>query len=167
MYKIIGADQKEYGPISADQLRQWISEGRVNAHTKVQAADSTEWKAMAELPEFATIVPRPAPPLPRYAPGTIVPHSPAAGTSQMAIWALVTGIMSVLCCCQILAPVSIVLGAVALSQLKHHPEQRGAGFAIAGIILGVIALLLLLTSIAVFVSNPSMLQNLQNSLPQP
>jgi len=26
MYKIIGADQKEYGPVSADQLRQWLGQ---------------------------------------------------------------------------------------------------------------------------------------------
>jgi hypothetical protein len=35
MYKIIGADGKEYGPITADQLRAWIVEGRANAQTKV------------------------------------------------------------------------------------------------------------------------------------
>ena len=28
MYKIIGADGKEYGPISAEQLRQWLNEDR-------------------------------------------------------------------------------------------------------------------------------------------
>ena len=30
MYKIIGADQREYGPVSADQVREWISQGRAN-----------------------------------------------------------------------------------------------------------------------------------------
>jgi hypothetical protein len=162
MYKIIGADQKEYGPITADQLRQWISEGRVNAQTRVQVGEAAEWKPMAELPEFAAILPRPAPPLPRPAGGGPVLDS--GGTSQMALWALITGIMSVLCCCQILAPVSIVLGAVALSQLKHHPEMRGAGYAIAGIVLGVVALLIMVTAAAVFISNPSMWQNFQNAL---
>jgi hypothetical protein len=165
MYKIIGADQKEYGPITADQLRLWISEGRVNAQTRVLAADSTEWKTMGELPEFAAIVPRPAPPLPTFAHGA--PVAPSGSTSQMAIWALITGIMSVLCCCNILAPVSIVLGAVALAQLKHHPEQRGAGFAIAGIVLGVIALLIMLTLVVIFISNPGMLPKIPDSLPQP
>jgi uncharacterized membrane protein len=63
--------------------------------------------------------------------------------------------------------VSIVLGAVALSQLKHHPELRGSGFAIAGIILGVIALLMAITTAAYLVFNPAMLQNIQNALPQP
>jgi hypothetical protein len=164
MYKIIGADQKEYGPITTDQLRQWISEGRVNAQTKVQIAEGAGWKSMAELPEFAAILPRAAPPLPKPAGGSV---SPSGGTSQMAVWALVTGIMSVLCCCQILAPVSIVLGAVALSQLKHHPERSGAGFAIAGIVLGVVALLIMVTAAVVFISNPALWQNFQNALPQP
>jgi len=27
VYKIIGADGKEYGPITAEQLRRWIAEG--------------------------------------------------------------------------------------------------------------------------------------------
>jgi len=53
MYKIIGADQKEYGPVSAEQLRQWINEGRVNAQTRVLPEGTTEWKTLAELPEFA------------------------------------------------------------------------------------------------------------------
>lgn len=164
MYKIIGADQKEYGPITGDQLRQWISEGRVNAQTRVQPAGAADWKSMAELPEFAAILPRPAPPLSPPRPGMSAP--PSGRTNQLALWAMITGIMSVLCCCQILGPVSIVLGAVALSQLKQHPEQRGTGFAITGIVLGVISLLFLVTGVVVFMSNPAMLQNLQNALQQ-
>ena len=30
MYKIKGADGKEYGPASLEQLRQWIGEGAVD-----------------------------------------------------------------------------------------------------------------------------------------
>ena len=53
MYKIIGADQKEYGPVPADQLRQWIAEGRVSGQTSVQAEGTTEWKPLSAYPEFA------------------------------------------------------------------------------------------------------------------
>src|SRR5580658_9893078 len=52
MYKIIGADGREYGPVTEEQLRQWISEGRANAGTKVQPEGTTEWKTLAEVPEF-------------------------------------------------------------------------------------------------------------------
>jgi hypothetical protein len=120
---------------------------------------------MGEMPEFVAILPRPAPPLPIHATVTPVPSS--GGNSQMAIWAMITGIMSIVCCCQILGPVSIVLGVVALSQLKQHPDLRGSGFAIAGIVLGAVALLMLIISAVYFVLNPGMLQNIQNALPQP
>jgi hypothetical protein len=53
MYKILGTDQKQYGPVTVDQLRQWINEGRANAQTLVQAEGSTEWKPLSAFPEFA------------------------------------------------------------------------------------------------------------------
>jgi len=34
MYKIIGTDQRKYGPVTADHINQWIAQGRVNALTK-------------------------------------------------------------------------------------------------------------------------------------
>lgn len=53
MYKIIGADQKEYGPVTSDQIRQWIAEGRANAQTLVQAEGGPDWKPLSAIPEFA------------------------------------------------------------------------------------------------------------------
>jgi hypothetical protein len=61
MYKIVGGDGREYGPVSIDQLRRWVAEGRADAQTRVQAEGSAEWKALSELPEFADLA-RPAPP---------------------------------------------------------------------------------------------------------
>lgn len=52
MYKIIGVDQKEYGPVTAEQLRQWISEGRVNAQTQACLEGTQEWKPLGMFPEF-------------------------------------------------------------------------------------------------------------------
>jgi hypothetical protein len=52
-YKIIGADLVEYGPVSAEQIRQWITERRVDSETKLQAEGGGEWKPLAEVPEFA------------------------------------------------------------------------------------------------------------------
>src|SRR5581483_9839201 len=72
MYKIIGADQKEYGPVSADQLRQWIAEGRVNAQTAVQAMGETTWKPLFMVPEFAASFPG-APPAPLPSMGMAAP----------------------------------------------------------------------------------------------
>ena len=66
MYKIIGGDQREYGPITAEQLRQWIAEGRANAQSKIQSEGSGEWKPLGEFAEFAAALgannPPPMPP---------------------------------------------------------------------------------------------------------
>jgi hypothetical protein len=61
-YRMIGADGKEYGPITAEQLRLWIAEGRANAQTRVRAEEALEWKNLADLPEFASALGPTAPP---------------------------------------------------------------------------------------------------------
>jgi hypothetical protein len=61
MYKIIGTDGKEYGPITADQLRQWIAEGRANSQTQVLPEGAATWTTVGQLPEFAAAAPGPAP----------------------------------------------------------------------------------------------------------
>jgi hypothetical protein len=53
MYKIIGADQKEYGPVTSDQIRQWIADARVNAQTQARAEGTEEWKPLSAFAEFA------------------------------------------------------------------------------------------------------------------
>lgn len=63
MYKIIGGDGKEYGSISAEQLRQWISEGRVNAQTQALVEGTTDWKPLSSFPEFADVLGVGQPPL--------------------------------------------------------------------------------------------------------
>ena len=45
MYKIIGADGKEYGPIEITRLRQWVADGRINPRTKVKEEGAAEWTA--------------------------------------------------------------------------------------------------------------------------
>jgi hypothetical protein len=61
MYKIIGADGKEYGPITAEQLRQWVAEGRANAQTQVLPEGAANWTTVGQLPEFAAAPPGIAP----------------------------------------------------------------------------------------------------------
>lgn len=55
MFKIIGADQKEYGPVSTAQIRQWITDGRLNANTMAQRATGGEWQPLSAFEEFADI----------------------------------------------------------------------------------------------------------------
>ena len=55
MFNIIGADGKQYGPVSGEQIRHWVREGRANGASQVQLVGTTEWKSLASLPEFADV----------------------------------------------------------------------------------------------------------------
>ena len=110
MYKIIGANQVEYGPVTAEQLRQWIAEGRVNAQTATQAVGETTWKPLSSFPEFAASFPgqavppagtAPSPQAPPAAP-VAAPLAPDAGRARAlsevsgpAIGLIITGAIGV------------------------------------------------------------------------
>jgi hypothetical protein len=53
-YKIIGADQNQYGPVSTVELQEWILQGRVNLQTLIQPEGATDWKPLSEFPELTT-----------------------------------------------------------------------------------------------------------------
>ena len=53
MYKILGIDQKEYGPVSTEQILQWIKEGRLQSSSQAQTEGTSEWKPLSSFPEFA------------------------------------------------------------------------------------------------------------------
>ncbi len=75
MYKIIGADGKEYGPISIEQLRQWATDGRINAHTLIQPEGATDWKAAVNYPD---LLPPVAPPIVQMTPISNATKPPGA-----------------------------------------------------------------------------------------
>jgi GYF domain 2 len=52
-YKIIGGDGKQYGPVTAEDLRKWIAEGRLSEKSLAQAQGETEWKQLSAFPELA------------------------------------------------------------------------------------------------------------------
>jgi hypothetical protein len=51
-YFMQGGDGKEYGPVSAEQLRQWVREGRANAQTQVRLAEGGTYQALGSVPEL-------------------------------------------------------------------------------------------------------------------
>jgi TM2 domain-containing membrane protein YozV len=53
MYRIIGKDGQQYGPVTAEQLRGWVAENRVNAQTMTQAEGASDWKPLGSFAEFA------------------------------------------------------------------------------------------------------------------
>jgi hypothetical protein len=78
MYTIIGGDGKEYGPVTAEQVRAWIAAGRANLETKVKAEGTDEWRRVADFPELA--------PPPAQAPASVVLPGRAATLDVLACY---------------------------------------------------------------------------------
>ena len=143
MFKLLGTDKKEYGPVSAEQIQAWIAQGRANARTQLQAVGSTEWKALAEFPEFAAA-------LQQSGQGAVPPagttgSQPASAppkTSRLAVTSLVLGCLGLLTC-GITSLVGLVLGIIALVRINQSKGQLGGqGLALAGTIISAAFLLL-------------------------
>lgn len=67
----------------------------------------------------------------------------------MAIASLVLGIVGlVLCCTFVPSLLAVVFGAIGMNQCKNDPTYTGRGMAIAGLILGVLAIVLAIALIA-------------------
>jgi hypothetical protein len=53
MYKILASDGNEYDSISADKIKQWIRENRVESKTPVMPEGAADWVFLGDLPEFS------------------------------------------------------------------------------------------------------------------
>jgi len=139
MYKIIGNDGKTYGPVAAEQIRAWITQGRVDARTTALAEGGSEWTFLGLLPEFARELASPPP--------VIAPLKPAAvsanGTNGFATAGFICGLISLTCCCG--CPFNIlglIFSIIALVQINGQVQkQSGWGLALAGLICSAVSLL--------------------------
>lgn len=166
MYKIIGADGKEYGPVNLEVLRRWLAEGRANGQTRILPEGATEWKTVAEVPELAQGLASAMGPAPAAAPVAI---APAPRNNSLAVAGMTLGILALtlgVCCCYGL-PFSvpgIICSSIALSQIKKDPfTQQGKSLAIAGLALCILSLLMgaLLLSLGFALSTPDMMRRIR------
>lgn len=154
MYKIKGADEKEYGPVSAEQILKWVAEGRLNGRTPVRLEGTAEWKFLSDFPEL-----RPpgfaAPPLPGTgaAPATFPTAYAGAPSQGLAIASFVLGLLSLVCLSVLGGIPAIICGHIAHARAKRLPSvYGGAGFAIAGFITGYLSLVMAVIAVTVFSS---------------
>jgi len=143
MYKILGSDGNEYGPVSVEQVKKWIAENRVEKKTPVIPDGALDWVFLESLPEFAGAFEPPAPrpsPMPSSAgaakPGdglnTIIPYKNAR-----ALAAYYLGVFSVIPPIGALLGIpALVLGVAGLRFRRRNPEAGGRVHAWIGIVLG-------------------------------
>lgn len=133
MYKIIGADQKEYGPISTDQIRQWISEGRVNVETRACAEGSTDWKPLGMFPDFASVSPGSTPS------GAPAVEKPPGAIKVFGILNIVFGALALAC-----SPFSLITLPMARRQLGYSSFM--VNWMIVSVVIGMIGGAIMLAS---------------------
>lgn len=143
MYRIIGADGREYGPVPRDVLRQWIAEGRANGDTRTHVEGAPDWKPLRAIPEFAHLFVSQSHAPPPFAPPSM---GPARKTNSNAVIGLVFAILSFtlgLCCCYGLpfSVIGLIFSLIGFSQINENPQvHEGRGIAIAGIAISALNL---------------------------
>ena len=136
MYKIIGEDQKEYGPVNADQLRQWIAEGRLTRRTRIKTEGETDWDTLGALPAFTSSFVAVPPVIPRQSTGSmlekIIPYhnGMALAAYYLAVFSLIpfVGI--------ILGIAGLIFGVLGLKVVLRNPAAGGKVHAWIGIVVG-------------------------------
>ena len=85
MFKILGSDGTEYGPVTTEQLRQWIHEGRAGGQTQVKPEGAGGWLLISTVPEFSDVFRAPPPLTGSTAPGAMPPMVRIVGTIMIAV----------------------------------------------------------------------------------
>ena len=130
MYYVMGGDNEPHGPVDADTVFQWITQGRANGQTKARNEDYNEWRPLSEFNEFASKV---SPSSPADTPQ----HSEGDATGGLIPYknkhALIGYYMSVggliMMCIPVLGLIYtisvVVIGIKGLKNAKANPHVKG------------------------------------------
>lgn len=61
MFMIIGGDGKEYGPVTVEQMKQWLAAGRANLETQAKKAGDEQWRRLGDFEELGAASAAPPP----------------------------------------------------------------------------------------------------------
>jgi hypothetical protein len=144
----VARDGKELGVYSLEEVNRQLAAGTLRPTDQAWHEGAAGWAALSTVPGVSA-APTPAPASPAAAPvspavvatpGVVVPQRK---TEQLAVLSLILGILG-LCgfCCGfflVSAIAGIVCGHLALSRIKANPELEGRNLAMAGLIIGYVA----------------------------
>ena len=158
-------DGKKYGPVSAQELRRWLAEGRLRPADYVWTEGMGDWAPYNTVEELNSgIVPQ--------AGGAYVPGPVQAGPQQgngLAVAGMVLGIVSVplICLWPIALPCAIVgLCLSVVGKNKARETNSGGGMAITGLVLSCVTLGLLVIGLIAFLTGLSMMGGFLRNLPR-
>jgi hypothetical protein len=169
----IARGQQMFGPYTAAQVREYVQSGNIVASDMIRGESDPEWISVSVALGLGL---PPAPPggagygMP-YGYASQQPHGGAYPSSSaapdpsrsFALWSIGLGLFGFFCC-SCASPVGLVLGVIALT--KARPESRGLAW--AGIIIGIVALLVNIGMAILFAARPELnpLNDLLKNFPQ-
>ncbi|MCE0521939.1 MAG: DUF4190 domain-containing protein [Methylacidiphilales bacterium] len=134
MQIFIHHDNQQQGPFTEDEIKAKLASGAISLQDHVWWQGQADWIPLGQSSLVASGAPAAAPPVPGM-PAVPLAVAPASTTSQLAIWSLVCGCLSLLCSIFTAIP-AIILGHMGRSEIKKNPALQGGGMALAGLILG-------------------------------
>jgi hypothetical protein len=142
----VARDGKELGVYSLEEVNRQLAAGTLHLTDQAWYEGAAGWAALSTIPGVSA-TPASAAPTPPVSPATLVATpaviAPQRKTEQLAVLSLIFSILG-LCgfCCGfflVAAIAGIVCGHLALSRIKANPELDGHGLAMAGLVIGYVA----------------------------
>jgi hypothetical protein len=141
----------QLGPVSDQELRQKLATGEVFSTDMVWREGMIDWQAVALIDELRLVPPTPSTGLPPLATAAEAsPYAPPAvpsglpgyvPTSGLAVVSLVCGILALITCMFLAGIPAVICGHLALTQMANPSiRMSGRGMAIAGLIMGYLAI---------------------------
>lgn len=126
MYKLMGDDGQEYGPVSAEQVKKWIWEKRLEKTSPTLPQGASDWVFLGSLPEFAVDF--------GPVPGTDTPSYSRNRVAQKAFYFGIFAVIPILGA--LLGWIALGLGVRGLTFKRKTPGADGKLQAWVGIGLG-------------------------------
>jgi hypothetical protein len=141
-------DNQQLGPFTEAEIRAQLASGAISLQDHVWWQGQVNWIQLGQSSLVASsgAVTSATPPAPASAP---LPAGSMPTTSSLAIWSLVCACLSLVCGILSAVP-AIILGHLALGDIKRTPGRAGRGMAIAGLVIGYILAIFYLVVIACY-----------------
>jgi hypothetical protein len=157
----IARNGQPMGPFSLDEVNRQLAAGTLSLSDQAWYEGATGWAPLSTVPGVQSSPPPPSatpssPQLAAPVPSAPPPAAPvvagpvtavpalSAPTEPLAIWSLVLSLLAIcgFCCTPVVLTGigGVVCGHLALSKIKANPSVQGHGLAVAGLVIGYVAI---------------------------
>ena len=164
----VARDGKELGVFPLEEVNRQLAAGTLRLTDQAWYEGAAGWIALSAGPGVsaapASVVPQPSPTSVASSPGVVVPQRKSEPLAVLSLIFSILGLCGFCCGFFVTAAVAgIVCGHIGLSRIKANPELEGQGLAMAGLIIGYVALAGWLTWILLF-GGLAVLQGISESM---